>query len=356
MEHLSIGVHDLDERSRRIFREIVDTYLDTGEPVGSRTISQSGVGLSAASIRNVMSDLEKLGLLHSPHTSAGRIPTHSGLRLFVDGLLELGDLSRQEQAVIEQRLTGSNEQLDDVLTQASAMLSGLSHCASLVVTSKSDAPIKHIEFVALNPGQALVILVNADGNVENRLIEIPLGLPASALTQAGNFLNARLQGRSLSELRQVLLDEIDGARKELDALTLRLVEIGIATWSGADDGANGSKDSSLIIRGRSNLIDELGAAEDVERVRLLFDDLENKRELIQLMELASSGQGVKIFIGSETKLFSLSGSSLIVSPYVDKSEKIVGALGVIGPTRLNYARIIPLVDYTAKVVGRLLSG
>lgn len=353
MEFLSIGVNDLDERSRRIFREIVDTYLDTGEPVGSRTISQSdGVGLSAASIRNVMADLEKLGLLHAPHTSAGRIPTQTGLRLFVDGLLELGDLSHQEQAVIEQRLTGSNEQLDDVLTQASAMLSGLSHCASLVVTAKSDTPIKHIEFVALNPGQALVILVHADGNVENRLIEIPLGLPASTLTQAGNFLNARLQGRSLSELRQALLQEIELARKELDDLTLRLVEIGIATWSGADD----DRDSSLIIRGRSNLIDELGAAEDVERVRLLFDDLENKRELIQLMELASSGQGVKIFIGSETKLFSLSGSSLIVSPYVDKSEKIVGALGVIGPTRLNYARIIPLVDYTAKVVGRLLSG
>jgi len=352
---MPIGVNDLDERSRAIFRQIVDTYLETGDPVGSRTISQAeGVSLSPATIRNVMADLEKLGLLQSPHTSAGRIPSHMGLRLFVDGLLEIGDLSAQEQLLVEHRLSGSNEHLQDVLNQASAMLSGLSQCASLVLTNKSDAPVKHIEFVGLNPRQALVIIVNEEGNVENRLIDIPLGLPASALNQASNFLNARMQGRSLGEVRRILIEEMETARRELDTLTLKLVEAGLATWAGAEDSEENA--GSLIIRGRSNLLEDLEAADDLERVRLLFDDLENKREMLQLMELASQGQGVKIFIGSETKLFSLSGSALIISPYTDKSEKIVGALGVIGPTRLNYARIIPLVDYTAKVVGRLLSG
>lgn len=353
MEKLPIGVHDLDERSRAIFRQIVDTYLETGDPVGSRTISQQdGVMLSAATIRNVMSDLEQLGLLHSPHTSAGRVPTHMGLRLFVDGLLEVGDLSAQEQLNIEQRIAGTNQQFEDVLTQASAMLSGLSQCASLVVTSKSEAPIKHIEFVSLNPRQALVIIVNEEGAVENRLIETPLGLPMSALNEATNYLNARMQGRTLAEARQVLISESKKTRAELDTLTAKLVEAGLALWGG--DGED--TQNRLIIRGRSNLLDDLDASEDLDRVRLLFDDLENKKELIQLMELATEGQGVKVFIGSETKLFSLSGSSVIVSPYIDKSHKIVGAMGVIGPMRLNYARIVPLVDYTAKVVGRLLSG
>ncbi len=353
---------DLDQRARMIFRQIVETYLETGEPVGSRTISRrEGVSLSAATIRNVMADLEHLGLLTSPHTSAGRMPTQPGLRLFVDAFLEVGDLSDEEQRAITERLAGSGASLEDVLTQASAMLSGLSQCAGLVSIPKIDAPLKHLEFISAGPGQALVVIVTEGGNVENRIIKVPRGMPASALTEASNYINAHLQGRTLSEARAEMMAEIDKAKSELDALTAKLVEAGLATWAGQSregggpDSPNDPLPSTLIVRGRANLLEDLDAAADLERVRQLFDDLENKRELLQLMDLARDGEGVRIFIGSENKLFSLSGSSLIVSPYMNSEQKIIGALGVIGPTRLNYARVIPLVDYTAKIVGRLLS-
>ncbi len=346
-----IGGFNLDERSRAIFREIVDTYLDTGEPVGSRTISQrDDMNLSAATIRNVMSDLERMGLLDSPHTSAGRIPTHLGLRLFVDGLLEVGGLEERDRLDIEHRLSSSEKQLEDLLTEATGLLSGLSQCAGLVATPKYDTPIKHMEFVAVGAQQALAIIVSEDGSVENRLIETPAGMPPSVLLEASNFLNANIRGKTLAEAREDIQRATEKARLELNELTARLVDEGLAQWAGNTDPS-----STLIIRGRSNLLEELDAAEDIERVRLLFDDLEHKQDLVQLIELAKDGPGVKVFIGSETKLFSMSGSSLIISPYIGKSQKIVGAIGVIGPTRLNYARIVPLVDYTAKVVGRLMS-
>ncbi len=341
----------LNGRSIEVFRQLVDSYLTTGGPVGSRTLSQSltNLSLSPASIRNVMADLEQAGLLFSPHTSAGRIPTQQGLRMFVDGMLEMGEINEDERRTIESRLTGSSRTVEDMLTQATEALSGLSRCAGLVMAPKAEARLKHIEFVQVNDAKGLVILVSEDGAVENRMVDLPPGLPASTLTEATNFVNARLQGRTLAEATAAVLDEIETKRAELDSLTAKIVKAGLATWTGGE----GAK--SLIVRGQSKLLDDLHAQEDLERVRQLFDDLEAKNDLAKLLDLARGGEGVKIFIGSESKLFSLSGSSVIVAPYMNTEQKIVGVIGVIGPQRLNYARIIPMVDYTAKVVGRLLS-
>ncbi|MEM9618230.1 MAG: heat-inducible transcriptional repressor HrcA [Pseudomonadota bacterium] len=339
------ALNDIDERSRDIFRRLVETYLSTGEPVGSRTLSNDrSVEVSAATIRNIMSDLTDAGLLHAPHISAGRLPTELGLRLFVDGLMQVGELTNEERRAIETETAGSD--IEALLESAATRMSGLTQSASLVVTQKSDAPLRHIEFVATGPGNALAVLVYEDGRVENRALETPDDLPASALIAAGNYLNARLRGRSLSETREGILNEIETHRVELDELTARLVRQGVADLSRSDD-------SSLIVRGTGHLLDE-SALGDIERVRKLFDDLERKRDVIDLLSAAKDGPGVKIFIGSETRLFSLSGSSVIAAPYRDESRKIVGVLGVIGPTRLNYAKVIPIVDYTAEVVSRLL--
>jgi heat-inducible transcriptional repressor len=343
----------LNQRSTEIFRQIVDSYLEGGEPVGSRTLAQRlpGLSLSPASIRNVMSDLEQAGLLFSPHTSAGRLPTQLGLRMFVDGLLEVGNLTDGERNAIEARLAGAPQSLEDMLTQATEALSGLSHCAGLVMAPKTEAPLKHVEFVQVSAGKGLVILVAEDGAVENRVIELPQGLPASALVEATNFINAHLRGRTLAEARKAILSEIDTQKAELDALSAKIVKAGLATWSGGGDA--GLK--SLIVRGQSQLLKDLSAQEDLERVRQLFDDLEAKQDLAKLLDLAKGGDSVRVFIGSETQLFSLSGSSVIVAPYMNGAQNIVGVIGIIGPQRLNYARIIPMVDYTAQVVGRLLS-
>ncbi|MBC8050908.1 MAG: heat-inducible transcriptional repressor HrcA [Chitinophagales bacterium] len=339
----------LNERSREIFRHIVDSYLATGEPVGSRNLSRAlPMALSPASVRNVMSDLEALGLIYAPHTSAGRVPTESGLRLFVDGLLEIGGMSDIERAQIDAKFTGM--QPGNLLSDASEMLSGLSRCAGVVISEKHISRIKHLEFVSLDEQRALLVLVGDDGVVENRVLEVPQGLPASALTEASNYLNSRLRGRTLGDSRARIEQELQDRKAELDDLTARVVQSGLAQWSGG-----GEDNKSLIVRGRSHLLDDLKAVEDLDRIRLLFDDLESKKELVQLLTLAEQADGVRIFIGSENQLFSLSGSSLIVSPFRDEERKIVGVLGVIGPTRLNYARIIPMVDYTARLVGRLLT-
>jgi heat-inducible transcriptional repressor len=342
----------LNERSRTIFRQIVESYLATGEPVGSRNLSRSlPMALSPASIRNVMSDLEHLGFLYAPHTSAGRLPTEAGLRLFVDGLLEIGDVTEDERRQIEAQIGIKREKsLQQVLNEAGEMMSGLSHCAGLVISDKQIGKLKHVEFVQLEPGKALVILVGDDGNVENRVITLPPGLPASSLMEATNYLNARIRGATLSEVKARVERELASAKAELDTLTQKVVEAGLATWSGAL-----GEQKSLIVRGQANLLKGVDGLEHLERIRQLFDDLEAKRDLVQLLGLAERGDGVHIFIGSENKLFSLSGSSLIVAPFRDKERQIVGVLGVIGPTRLNYARIIPMVDYTAKLVGRLLT-
>lgn len=348
----SSAITKLNERSRAILREIVDSYLATGEPVGSRNLSRVlPMALSPASIRNVMSDLEHAGLIYAPHTSAGRLPTQSGLRLFVDGLLEIGDLSADERRSIEAQIAvRRSKSIDQVLTEAGEMISGLSHCAGVVLTEKQVAPLKHIEFVPIEPTRALVVLVDEDRNVENRLIDIPVGLPPSALTEAANYLNAHIRGLTIAEARDAIDAELTKSRAELDALTQKVVKAGLAEWSGTHDDRK-----SLIVRGQANLLKDLTAIEDLERIRQLFDDLETKRELSQILGLAEHADGVRIFIGSENKLFSLSGSSLIVAPFRDGERKVVGVLGVIGPTRLNYARIIPMVDYTARLVSRVLT-
>lgn len=344
---------EMGERPREVFRHLVDAFLASGEPVGSRSLSQRlPHSLSPASIRNVMADLETMGLLYAPHTSAGRVPTEKGLRLFVDGLLEIGELSPDERRTIEARVENTNRGIEDVLTQATLMLSGLSRCAGLVVAGKQDATLKHVEFVSVSPGKAMVIMVSEDGQVENRLIDTPLGLPGSALSEASNYLSARLRGRTLGGARSEITAELEGERAELDALTAKIVAEGLATLATPSGSA---EEKVLIVRGTSHLLDTVEAQADLERVRTLFDDIERKNDLIRLLELATDGHGVRIFIGSENRLFSLSGSSIIAAPYANAQGKVIGVIGVLGPTRLNYGRIIPMVDHTAKVVGRLLA-
>jgi heat-inducible transcriptional repressor len=343
----------LNSRSQDIFRKLVERYLETGVPVGSRDLSRLlSVGLSPASVRNVMADLEDLGLIAAPHTSAGRQPTQEGLRFFVDAMLEVGAVDEVERAAISHQIEGQAGQgkIEDLLTEASQLLSGLSHGAGVVIAQKSDLVLKHIEFVRLDAQTAMVVLVGQDGSVENRVVALPPGLTSSALTQASNYLAHLAVGRTLSEARQALQNRRREQMAELDELTRKLVEAGLATVSGNGDAA-----PTVIVRGRANLINDAMASEELARVRQLFDELESKDGLIELLGDAEKAQGVKIFIGSENKLFSLSGSSVILSPYKDANAKVVGVLGVIGPTRLNYARIVPVVDYTAHVISQMMA-
>ncbi|EJF93280.1 heat-inducible transcriptional repressor HrcA [Bartonella tamiae] len=343
----------LDERSRDIFRHIVETYLLEGEPVGSRNLSrQLPQSLSPATIRNVMSDLENLGLIYSPHISAGRLPTHSGLRFFVDAFMEGGNLGQEERKNIEAQVeeAGQAQSVEQFLTDASQILSGLSQGAGLVLTTKSEGTLKHIEFVRLDPERALAVMVSQNGAVENRIIDLPKNVTHAQLTEATNFLNAHIQGRTLSEARAEITRLRAETKAALDVLSQHLVDTGLAIWGGEGEGQK----TQLIVRGRSNLLNSVNAIEDIERLRHLFDDLETRDSMVQLLDLAEEGSGVRIFIGSENKLFSLSGSSLVVAPYHNSEQRVIGALGVIGPTRLNYARIVPMVDYTAQLVSRLL--
>jgi heat-inducible transcriptional repressor len=350
---LASAASSLDQRSRDIFKLIVESYLSEGEPVGSRNLSRIlPHSLSPATIRNVMSDLENLGLIYAPHVSAGRMPTQTGLRFFVDGVMEIGDLSSEERRNIETQIKASGEgkPVENLLTEASQLLSGLSRGAGVVLATKSETPLKHIEFIRLDPTKALAVLVSQSGDVENRILDLPLGVTPSQLIEASNFLNAHIVGRTISEARKEIAKRLKETRQALDGLSQKLVENGLAVWS----GANGDEPSQLIVRGRSNLIEGVTATQDVEKLKLLFDDLETKQDLLQLLDLAESGPGVRIFIGSENRLFSLSGSSLVVAPFRDSDQRIVGAVGVIGPTRLNYARIVPMVDFTAQLVSRLI--
>jgi heat-inducible transcriptional repressor len=342
------AMRELNERSREIFRQIVVAYVESGEPVGSRTISRRlGIGLSPATIRNVMSDLEAAGLLYAPHTSAGRLPTELGLRLWVDGLLEVGRLTDAERTEIEIQCAGAGRSMAETLEQATGALAGLSHCAGLVIAPKSDRALRHIEFVHLGPGRALVVIVTEDGLVENRLIDVPIGLPASSLIEASNFLSARLVGRTIAEARRAVAEELAAQRAELDQLTQKVVEAGLASWSAEKGGA-------LIVRGQASLLEDVTALADLERIRGLFSALERKEALTRLLDAAESAEGVQIFIGAESELFGLSGCSLVVAPYRNGQQRIVGAVGVIGPTRIDYARVIPMVDYTAQLIGRII--
>jgi heat-inducible transcriptional repressor len=338
----------LDDRGAAILRELVELYVATGEPVGSRTLSRRlPQSLSPATIRNAMADMEDAGLLYAPHTSAGRLPTERGLRLFVDGLLQFGALPEEERDAIAVRCAAGGRSLQETLAEAGQMLSGLAGAAGLVVAPKSEAPLRHIEFVALGPGRALVVMVTADGQVENRVIEVPPGLPPASLIQAGNYLNARLSGGTLEETRSAVQAEIAAHRTALDALTEQVIEAGLATWSGGVGG-------TLILRGQARLLQNLDQANRIVEIQTLFERLETQETMLRLLELAQRGEGVQIFIGAESGLFDSTGLSMVVAPFRNGQERIVGAIGVVGPTRINYGRIVPVVDYTARVIGRLL--
>ena len=343
----TLPVTEIGARAREVFRLVVESYLASGAPVGSRTLSRlPGLNLSPASIRNVMQDLEELGLLSHPHTSAGRMPTESGLRLFVDAMMQTAEPSMEERAAIEGRLDRGGP-IEDALAAATAALSGLSACAGIVLVPKREPVLKQFGFVPLSPGQALAVMVGSDGNVENRVVDLPPGVSAATLSEGGNYINARLSGLTLSQAQARLGEEIRAGEAALDRASQELVARGLATWSG--DGSR----PVLIVRGQANLIDPQAAA-DLERVRQLLDELEGKEEIARLLDSARAGQGMKIFIGSENKLFALSGSSVIAAPYRGGDGKVVGVVGVIGPTRLNYARVVPMVDFTAKTLSRLL--
>ena len=342
---------EMNNRSREVFRRVVEGYLSDGEPVGSRTLSRDfSEDISAATIRNVMQDLEFLGLLGSPHTSAGRIPTQLGLRMFVDGILEVSEVDKNDRKKIDQIVSDETNQVENILDDISTTLSGVTQGASLVLTPKREAPIKHVEFLPLSANQALVVLVFADGHVENRLFKPPPGQTPSSMKEAANFLNAIMEGNTLSEAKKLIKNEIDYRRQELDTLARDLVQSGLALWEDTEE-----RHERLIVKGRSNLLNESAKQEDLDRIKNLFDDLERKRDIADFLELTEKGEGVRIFIGSENKLFSLTGSSLVVSPYMNSDRKIIGAVGVIGPTRLNYGRIVPVVDYTAQLVGKMIS-
>jgi heat-inducible transcriptional repressor len=349
-EHPNL-LSDMNDRTREVFRRVVEAYLSSGDPVGSRTLTRLlSEKVSAATVRNVMQDLEYLGLLDSPHVSAGRVPTQAGLRMFVDGLLEMGNVAEADRERIEASLPPGQTDVTAMLDRVGQALSGITKGASLVLAPKQEAPIRHLEFVSLGPDRALVVLVFANGQVENRLFTPPPGLTPSALREAVNFLNALAEGKTLSELRKTVAVDISRRRREIDELAGALVESGLAVWEDP-----GEQTERLIVRGRANLLESGADAPDLDRVRQLFDDLERTRDIAEFLELTESGEGVRIFIGSENKLFSLSGSSLVVAPYMNADRKIIGAVGVIGPTRLNYGRVVPIVDYTAQLVGRLMA-
>jgi heat-inducible transcriptional repressor len=341
----------MNHRSREVFRRVVEAYLQSGDPIGSRTLTRAmSEKVSAATVRNVMQDLEYLGLLDSPHVSAGRIPTQLGLRMFIDGLLEVDSIDAADRVLLDKSLGPGDRDVGSLLDGVGAALSDLTRGASLVLAPKHEAPIRHIEFVSLGPERALVVLVLADGQVENRLFTPPPGQTPSSMREAANFLNALVGGRTLADLRQHVASDVARRRQEIDTLARALVESGLAVWENA-----GQPQERLIVRGAANLLPGADETDEMERVRRLFEDLERKRDIAEFLELAETGEGVRIFIGSENKLFSLSGSSLVVSPYMNADRKIVGAVGVIGPTRLNYGRVVPIVSYTAQLVGRILS-
>jgi heat-inducible transcriptional repressor len=340
---------ELTDRARDVFRLVVESYLDSGTPIGSRTISKlSGLNLSPASIRNVMQDLEELGLLAAPHTSAGRMPTDSGLRLFVDGMMQAMEPSQEERAAIESRLAQSGP-VEEAIAATTAALSGLSACAGLVFVTKRELVLRQIGFVPLSANQALAVLVSEDGSVENRVFDLPPGVTSSALIEAGNYMSAMLSGLTLAEARTKIEREMAAERAALDSAARALIERGLAVWSEDSD-----RRPVLIVRGQGRLIDAAAAA-DLERVRDLLDDLEGKQEIAQLLDSAREGDATRIFIGAENKLFALSGSSVIARPFHGLDGRVVGVVGVIGPTRLNYARVVPMVDFTAATLARLMS-
>ena len=342
---------DLSDRAREIFRLVVEGYLESGSPVGSKALAGpkeeggGGVNLSPASIRSVLAELEQRGLLAAPHTSAGRMPTDSGLRLFVDAMMQVAEPTAQERAAIEERIAQPGP-IERALEQTSALLSDLSGAAGMVMVPRREPRLAQVSLTALDANRVLAVLVGEDGLVENRILPLPAEALGTSLEQASNFLTAKTAGRTLAEAAVLVEREIASERSALDEASRDLVAKGIALWS-----QDASHRPVLIVRGQANLLDESALA-DIDRVRSLLDDLENKQSVASLLENAREAEAMRIFIGSENRLFSLSGSSVIAAPYRDGQGKVVGVLGVIGPTRLNYARVVPMVDFTARSLGK----
>lgn len=345
----TLPVTELTARAREIFRRVVEEYIESGQPVGSKSLAADGtLNLSPASIRSVLADLESLGLLAAPHTSAGRLPTDAGLRIFVDGMMRVAEPTMEERAAIQSRLAEAGP-VEAALAQASAILSDLSGAAGMVMVAPREARLAQFSLVDLGQGRALAVLVSEDGAVENRVLDLGNAVPSGSLERAANYITARLSGRTLAEAASAMRAEISTGRSQLDDASRDLVERGLAVWS---------KDAAarpvLIVRGAANLLDE-AALGDIERMRMLLEDLENKQSVAELLESAREAEATRIFIGSENRLFALSGSSVIASPYRDREGRVVGVLGVIGPTRLNYARVVPMVDLTARSLGKLIA-
>lgn len=341
-------ITDLTDRAREIFRLVVEGYLSTGQAVGSKALAGTGaLNLSPASIRSVLHELEGLGLLAAPHTSAGRLPTEQGLRLFVDGIMQVAEPSLEERAAIERSVSQPGP-IEAALEATSALLSSLSSAAGVVMVPRREPRLAHLQMVPLAADRALAVLVGTDGAVENRVVPLAPGVTVSALEQASNYISAHLAGRTLSEAIAAIRTEIASGRSALDAASRELVERGLAVWS--EDALSRPV---LIVRGQANLLDET-ALTDLERVRLLLDDLESKQSIAELLDSAREAEATRIFIGAENRLFALSGSSVIASPYRDRDGRVIGVVGVIGPTRLNYARLVPMVDFTAQSLGKLI--
>ena len=342
---------DLDDKKKIVLNQIIDSYLIDGAPVGSKTLSNKSEEMaSSSSLRNIMSQLEVMGLIYSPHVSSGRLPTEKGLRLYVDNLLAFQTIYNENDNLFLKDLNNAGQRgPKELLSEASASLSGMSSHAGIVVVPKTEKDLKHIEFVRLSKEKALVVLIDSIGSVENRIITIDEGTPDMTFEMAGNYLNSKINGQNIDELRTKINLDIKKRKNEIDSLAAGLISKGLAIW------ANDHSDSSLIIHGHDKLLDDVQAIEDLEKIKSLFSTLGNQELSIQLLEDIASASGVKIFIGSENRLFEGTGCSLIIAPIQTYEQKVFGALGVIGPKRMNYSKIISMVDYTSQIVSKLLN-
>ena len=340
---------ELTDRTKQIFKTVVESYLETGSPSGSETVlKKAGLDISSASVRNILSNLQKEGLLFSPHTSAGRVPTEKGMRFFVDGLLEFGRISKSEKENIEQLSSSKSKSYQEVLDEASRAISGLSNYAGIVIAPKYQKNLKHLEFIRLNQTQVMSILAYENGEIENRIIEDRGRFTNSQLLQTSNYLSDKFKNKNINEIKKIIEDEITNTRSSLEQISRKLVEKGIVEIEPKINNPY------IFLHGQSKLLKDEIISKDLDEIRQLFDEIENKTTFIDILENAGKAKGVQIFIGSKNFLFKHSGLSMVMAPYKNREQKIVGAIGVVGPTRLNYSKIVPLVDYTSKVIGKVV--
>jgi len=341
---------ELSDRSKQIFKGVIESYLDSGEPVGSEALSKKlGINISTSTIRSIMANLQKEGLLFAPHISAGRLPTDKGMRYFVDGVLEFGRLSKSERETIKNQCRSKGISFEDVLDEASKILSSLSNCAGFVVAPKYQNKIKHIEFIRLSSNQIMSIVANENGLVENRILDSNNSYSENTLKQVSNYLNSKFSGKTIDEIKKIISNEIENSQLELNTLSKKLVKEGIIEL------VPNSEAPYIFLHGQSSLLEDNIVTKDLDQMRNIFDDIENKSNFLSVLESTNKGKGVQIYIGAQNFLFNHSGLSMIMAPYINNEQKIIGAIGVLGPMRINYARIVPLVDYTSKVIGRILS-